>query len=56
MILILAVLLKANNTPLRSWSLQIQPNSLIAVFTTIGRSAMMIPVAACISQLKWRHF
>ncbi|KAJ9136840.1 hypothetical protein NKR23_g9547 [Pleurostoma richardsiae] len=56
MLLILVVLFKANNHPLESWPLWIQPNSLISVFTTLGRTAMMVPVASCISQLKWRHF
>lgn len=54
--LILAVLLKANNLALADWPLWIQPNSLLAVFTTVGKSALMVPVASCISQLKWRHF
>lgn len=54
--LILAVLFKANDLALEAWPLWIQPNSLIAVFTTVGKSAMMVPIASCISQLKWRHF
>lgn len=56
MVLLLVTLLKANNLALASWTLWIQPNSLIAVFTTVGKSAMMVPIASCISQLKWRHF
>lgn len=54
--LILGVLLKANNLALADWPLWIQPNSLISVFTTVGKSAMMVPIASCISQLKWRYF
>ncbi|KAF2430252.1 hypothetical protein EJ08DRAFT_660982 [Tothia fuscella] len=56
MCLIMTVLFKANNKPLESWTLPIQPNSLIAVFTTIGKTAMMVAVTSCVSQLKWRHF
>ncbi|KUI72490.1 hypothetical protein VM1G_07622 [Cytospora mali] len=56
MVLLLATLLKANNLALASWNLWIQPNSLVAVFTTVGKSAMMVPIASCIGQLKWRHF
>jgi hypothetical protein len=53
----LVVLLKSiDNTPLRQWLLPIQPNSLIAVLTTINRAALLAPAASCISQLKWRHF
>ncbi|KAK3322972.1 hypothetical protein B0H66DRAFT_620990 [Apodospora peruviana] len=54
--LIIAVLIKADNLALQSWYLPIQPNSLISVFTTVGKSAMMVSVATCLSQLKWRHF
>jgi len=54
--LILVVLLMTNGRALASWPLSIQPNSLIAVFTTAGKASMMVPVASCISQLKWRHF
>lgn len=54
--LVLVVLFEANDIALAAWPLWIQPNSLIAVFTTVGKSAMMVPIASCISQLKWRHF
>lgn len=54
--LVLVVLFEANDRALAAWPLWIQPNSLIAVFTTVGKSAMMVPIASCISQLKWRHF
>lgn len=54
--LVLVVLFEASNIALAAWPLWIQPNSLIAVFTTVGKSAMMVPIASCISQLKWRHF
>ncbi|KAI5862202.1 hypothetical protein GGS23DRAFT_597817 [Durotheca rogersii] len=45
-----------NGLPLRSWWLPIQPNSLIAVLTTVAKTAMMVAVASCLDQLKWRHF
>lgn len=54
--LVLVVLFEASDIALAAWPLWIQPNSLIAVFTTVGKSAMMVPIASCISQLKWRHF
>jgi hypothetical protein len=56
MALVLAILTKTNNQPLKDWTLPIQPNSLISVCTTIGKSAMMVPVASCIGQLRWRYF
>jgi len=56
MCLVVSILLKTNNRPLSDWRLPIQPNSLIAVFTTIGKAALLVPAATCLSQLKWRHF
>ncbi|KAI4648607.1 uncharacterized protein J4E78_008670 [Alternaria triticimaculans] len=42
--------------PMRDWRLPIQPNSLIAVFSTIAKSALLVPLAECIGQLKWTYF
>ncbi|KAK4228355.1 hypothetical protein QBC38DRAFT_414702 [Podospora fimiseda] len=56
MALIIAILIKSDGLVRDEWPLSIEPNSLIAVFTTIGRSCMMVAVAACLSQLKWRYF
>jgi hypothetical protein len=53
---LVVLLVKIDNTPLQSWWPPIQPNTTIAVLTTIGQAALMVPVASCISQLKWRHF
>lgn len=54
--LIALILSKSDGMLLDAWPLQIKPNSLIAVLTTVGKAAMLVPVTACISQLKWRHF
>lgn len=54
--LLITLLLKVDGLALQSWTLPIQPNSLIAVLTTIGKSAIMVACTACLSQLKWRHF
>lgn len=56
MVLLLVLLLLTNGTPLEKWPLPIQPNSLIAVLTTLAKTTMLVPVAACLSQLKWRHY
>jgi hypothetical protein len=53
---IIAVLISVNAKPLEWWPLPIQPNSLVAVFSTIAKSALLIPVAECLSQLKWHYF
>ncbi|KAH6852919.1 hypothetical protein BKA58DRAFT_444724 [Alternaria rosae] len=42
--------------PMIDWKLPIQPNSLIAVFSTIAKSALPVPLAECIGQLKWIYF
>jgi hypothetical protein len=42
--------------PMRDWRLLIQPNSLIAVFSTIAKSALLVPLSECIGQLKWIYF
>lgn len=42
--------------PLRTWRLPIQPNSLIAVFSTITKAALLFPLSECIGQLKWGFF
>ncbi|KAI0007463.1 hypothetical protein F4779DRAFT_591789 [Xylariaceae sp. FL0662B] len=56
MCILVVLLTKINNLPLQSWWLPIEPNSLVAVLTTVAKTSMMVPAASCISQLKWRHF
>jgi hypothetical protein len=56
MFMVIFVLVAMNNKPLDDWPLAIQPNSMIAVLTTIGKAAMLVPIASAISQLKWLHY
>jgi hypothetical protein len=56
MSLIVAILLSIDGQPMRLWTLPIQPNSLVAVFLTIPNSALLIPIAESIGQLKWDYF
>ncbi|KAF1969815.1 hypothetical protein BU23DRAFT_476045 [Bimuria novae-zelandiae CBS 107.79] len=42
--------------PLGHWKLPIQPNSLIAVFSTVGKTGLLVPLSECIVQLKWVYF
>ncbi|KAI3316598.1 hypothetical protein HD806DRAFT_424441 [Xylariaceae sp. AK1471] len=54
---LLALLLsKISGIPLEAWKYSIEPNSLIAILTTIGKAALLVPAASCIGQLKWRHY
>ena len=54
--LVLVILGKADGLALDGWRVPIQPNSLISVFTTVGKSALMVSIAGCLSQLAWQHF
>lgn len=56
MCMTVAILSYMNGRSLRAWGLPIQPNSLIAVFSAITKSALLVPIAECISQLKWIYY
>jgi hypothetical protein len=56
MALIVAILFRMDGKPLSTWKLPIQPNSLVAVFSTITKSALLVPIAESIGQLKWDYF
>ncbi len=45
-----------SNKPLSHWKIPIAPNSLIAIFSTIAKSALIYPISECIGQLKWHYF
>lgn len=55
-IAVIAVLIFVQGKPLAEWKMSIQPNSLVAIFSTIAKSALLVPIAECISQLKWTYF
>ncbi|KAI0975609.1 hypothetical protein F4678DRAFT_417844 [Xylaria arbuscula] len=50
------LLSQINRLPLNEWPFLIQPNSLLSIFMTVGKGSMLVPIASCISQLKWHHF
>ena len=52
------VLLRLNQTPLNEWmnKMDIQPNTLASILMTVVKAALLLPVAECISQLKWIYF
>jgi hypothetical protein len=54
--LVVAILLIMNGKPLRDWQLPIQINSLISVFATVAKYALLLIFAEGLSQLKWNHF
>lgn len=51
--IILIVLGKFNNQPLNNWHSGLSLNTLINVVSQIAQTAVFVPVAASISQLKW---
>jgi hypothetical protein len=53
---IVTVLAQIDGKPLSSWTYTIQPASLVAIFSTIAKSSLLVPVAVCLSQLKWSYF
>ncbi|KAI0146516.1 hypothetical protein BJ166DRAFT_537998 [Pestalotiopsis sp. NC0098] len=53
---IVGVLVHIDNMTVEQWRFTIAPNSLIAIMTTVSKTAMMVPIASCISQAKWAYF
>jgi hypothetical protein len=45
-----------NGKPMTLWKSRISLNAIVSVFATISKSALLVPVTACVSQLKWLHF
>jgi hypothetical protein len=56
MISIFAILFKMNNRSLDAWPFFIQFNSLIAIFSTIAKSSVLVALTGGLSQLEWNHF
>lgn len=53
--LTIAILSYMHDKPQSHWKLSIAPNSLVAVFSTLAKSALLFPLAECIGQLKWHY-
>ncbi|KAK5655129.1 hypothetical protein OQA88_6028 [Cercophora sp. LCS_1] len=56
MMVIIIILIKVDGTALSDWTFPVQPNSMVSVFMTISKSALLVPIAECISQSKWLQF
>ena len=54
--LLVAFLTKINGTAYDRWQYSISPNTVVSVITTIGKAAILVPVSACLSQLKWNRY
>ncbi|OJJ87025.1 DUF3176 domain-containing protein [Aspergillus glaucus CBS 516.65] len=55
-VLMVVVLLNFQGTALSKWHMSIAPNTVISILATISKTSLLLPVAECISQLKWLHF
>jgi hypothetical protein len=53
---IVVILVRINGKSIASWPYTIQPASLVAVFSSIAKSTLLVPVAICLGQLKWSYF
>jgi hypothetical protein len=51
-----AILGTVDGESLKDWKFPIQSNSLIAIFSTVSKSALLAAIAEGISQSKWTHF
>jgi len=49
------VLAKINGRLLSSWGLPVSPNAVISILSTASKATLILPIAECISQLKWLH-
>ncbi|KAJ5364909.1 uncharacterized protein N7496_010622 [Penicillium cataractarum] len=54
--LLVAFLAKIDGTAYDRWQYSISPNAVVSVITTIGKAAILVPVSACLSQLKWNRY
>ena len=52
----IVILIHMDGRSLSEWKLRLQPNTLIALFATITRAALIYPLAECLGHLKWRYF
>ncbi|KAF2671238.1 hypothetical protein BT63DRAFT_211058 [Microthyrium microscopicum] len=53
---IIVVLAWINGKPIESWHWTIQPNTIVSILSTVAKSALLLPVAECISQQKWQYY
>lgn len=52
---IVAILYNVDGKPLSKWTVPVSLNVVISILSTAGKAGLILPVAECISQLKWIH-
>ena len=50
---IFGILFAYSDKPLSDWKAILRPNTVVAVLSTLSKSAMLMVVGQCIGQLKW---
>ncbi|KAK6851680.1 hypothetical protein PG995_011805 [Apiospora arundinis] len=55
---LVALLFTIQDKSLSSWHarIRISPNTVVSILSGLSKASLLVPVAACISQLKWVHF
>ncbi|KAF2143983.1 uncharacterized protein K452DRAFT_306628 [Aplosporella prunicola CBS 121167] len=53
---VIGILIQTNGMALNNWAYSIQPNTLVSIFMTITKAALLVPISQSISQIKWIHF
>lgn len=53
---IIVVLKNIDGKPMGSWNMPLSPNTLIAIFSTLSKSAILLVISGCLGQLKWVYF
>jgi hypothetical protein len=56
LITVFILLLWFKEKPVSAWRSNVQMTAIIAALAQTAQSALMVPVAACIGQLKWTWF
>lgn len=52
---IIVILWKVNRKPLADWDEPVSLNAVISILSAAAKAGLILPVAECISQLKWIH-
>lgn len=55
LVAIAVILYKVNGKPLADWDAPVSLNAAISILSTAVKAGLILPVAECISQLKWIH-
>lgn len=55
MLSLIIMLSQVDGRPQDDWKWLVQPTTCVAIFSTLARVALLLPLAECISQMKWLY-